>query len=298
MDLRRLRYFVAVADHGGFTAAARELFVSQPALSLAVKELEAELGARLFDRLGRRTVLTAAGRALLVPARQTLRDEATGRAAVAAVVGLQEGSLTLCCLPTLAVDPLAELIGRFRGTHPGVRIDLAAPDDAAGVAALLRSGECELGVAESGDGGADLEHHDLGAQRLWCIFPPDVAAGRSSGLGVLDGVPLITTPEGTSTRRLLDEGLARAGVVPTLSVITAQRDAVLPLVLAGAGAALVPERQAQVAEQLGAVVVRPDPPVERRLAVLHRPGPLAPAAQRFLELVTSPGRPSAGSTTD
>ena len=62
MDTRRLQHFVAVVDHGGFTAAAKATFVSQPALSLAVKELEADLGAPLFDRIGRRVQLTRPGR--------------------------------------------------------------------------------------------------------------------------------------------------------------------------------------------------------------------------------------------
>ncbi|HEX3460771.1 MAG TPA: LysR family transcriptional regulator [Acidimicrobiales bacterium] len=74
MDLRRLEHFLAVADHQGFTAASRAVSVSQPALSLAVKELEAELGTVLFHRLGRRVVVTPAGAALIGPARQALRD--------------------------------------------------------------------------------------------------------------------------------------------------------------------------------------------------------------------------------
>ena len=92
MDTRRLRYFVAVVDHGGFTAAAKATYVSQPALSLAVKELEADLGAALFDRIGRRVQLTAAGTALLGPARQVLRDIETGRAAVSAVAAWSQAS--------------------------------------------------------------------------------------------------------------------------------------------------------------------------------------------------------------
>ena len=72
--------------------------------------------------------------------------------------------------------------------------------------------------------------------------------------------------------------------MPSVAVVTAQRDAILPLVLAGAGAALVPEALAEVAALLGAAVVRPDPPITRQVSVLHRPGPLAPAAQRFLGL--------------
>ncbi len=149
MDARRLQHFVAVADHGGFTAAARAVFVSQPALSLAVKELETELGTALFARAGRKVQLTAAGHALLGPARQVLRDLETGRAAVAAVTGLESGNLTLASLPTLAADPVATLVGEFRRQHPGIRIDLAAPEDSSDLLDLVITGASELGVTEA-----------------------------------------------------------------------------------------------------------------------------------------------------
>ena len=211
MDSRRLQYFVAVADHQGFSAAAKEVFVSQPALSLAVRELEDELGTPLFFRVGRRIALTPAGQALLGPARQLLHDLDVGRAAVAAVVGLEAGTLAICCLPTLAADPLAELIGSFRQAHPGIVIDLAAPEDTDEVVALIRDGSCEVGVA-TGVGASDLEQHPLGDQDLFVIFPPGTRRPRRTvALAELAGVPMIAAPKGTSTRRLLEEGFAATG---------------------------------------------------------------------------------------
>ena len=286
MDARRLQHFVAVADHGGFTAAARAVFVSQPALSLAVKELEAELGTPLFARAGRKVQLTAAGHALLGPARQVLRDLETGRAAVAAVTGLESGNLTLASLPTLAADPVARLVGEFRRQHPGIRIDLAAPEDSSDLLDLVITGASELGVTEAHGVPDTLEALSLGAQELALILPPGTpTADRGTAEpGQFAGTPFIAAPPGTSTRRLLDESLAAAGHLPRLAVVTAQRDAILPLVLAGAGAALVPESLASVAAQLGAVVAWPVPAAVRQLALVHRPGPLSPAASRFCQL--------------
>jgi LysR family carnitine catabolism transcriptional activator len=288
MDSRRLQHFVAVADHQGFSAASKEVFVSQPALSLAVKELEDELHTPLFFRVGRRVTLTPAGEALLGPARQMLRDLEVGRAAVAAVVGLEAGSLALCCLPTLAADPLAALIGTFRQAHPGIVIDLAAPEDTDEVIAMIRDGSCEVGIA-TGSGPDDLVRHSIGEQELIVIFPPGTRRHRRTlSLGELAGVPIIATPRGTSTRRLLEEGFADAGVTPTYAVVSAQRDAILPLVLSGAGAALVPEPMAFVAKQLGATLARPSPRVSREITLFHRPGPQSPAATRFLEVAMAP----------
>src|SRR6516165_2804508 len=118
MGLRRLSLFLAVADDGSFTRAAKATYTSQPAVSLAIKELERELGAELFYRLGRQVALTPAGVALVEPARQALRDVQTGTAAVAAVAGLAAGRVDVCCLPTLAAHPTAALIGRFRHNYP------------------------------------------------------------------------------------------------------------------------------------------------------------------------------------
>jgi len=286
MDLRRLTYFLAVVDEGGFTSAGKAVFVSQPALSLAIKELEQELGTELFDRLGRRVVLTAAGEALVGPARQVLRDVETGRAAVEAVTGLRGGTLSVASLPTLAAHPMAELVGRFCRHYPDVAVDLSAPEDTSELVDLLRTGQCELGIGEETGLPSDLRVVPVEVQRLLVILPPGspVKTGPLP-LGDLADTRMIAAPRGTSSRRLLEEGFAAAGVVPRVSVVTAQREAILPLVLAGAGASLVPEPMADIAAQLGAVVAEPRPAVERRIVVAARQGPLAPAAQGFLGLL-------------
>ena len=325
MDLRRLTYFLAVVDEGGFTSAAKAVFVSQPALSLAVKELEHELGTELFERLGRSVRLTAAGDALVGPARQVLRDVETGRAAVEAVAGLRGGTLAMASLPTLAAHPMADLVGRFCRQYPDVAVDLSAPEDTADLVDLLRTGQCELGIGEATGLPDDLRIVPVEVQRLLVILPPGSAGpsgslgsggthrspasrrsrgsagsrgshrspGRSGSLekvgvlrlGDLRDTTMIATPIGTSSRRLFEEGFAAAGVVPRVSVVTAQRDAILPLVLAGAGASLVPEAMAGMAARLGAVVAEPSPAVERRIVVAARQGPLAPAARGFLGLI-------------
>jgi LysR family carnitine catabolism transcriptional activator len=226
MDSNRLRHFVAVVDHGGFTAAARAVYVSQPALSLAVKELETELGVALFTRTGRRVQLTPAGAALLESARQVLRDLETGQAAVEAVAGLQAGSLTMASLPTLAADPVAPLVGAFRRLYPGVRIELAAPEGTSELFDLVVAGTCELGVTDARDIPDALESHPLGRQSLVLILPPgsDHVEGAEIDLVSLAGTPFVVAPPGTSTFRLLEEGFAAVHGAPAVAVVTAQRD--------------------------------------------------------------------------
>src|SRR5215212_7496892 len=113
MDARQLAAFLAVVEHGTVTKAAPAVHVSQPALSQTIRALEAELGTPLFHRIGRRLVLTAAGGAMVAPARQVVRDLDMARRAAADVAGLTGGTLDLAVLPTLAVDPAARLVGAF-----------------------------------------------------------------------------------------------------------------------------------------------------------------------------------------
>ena len=251
---------------------SKAAFVAQPALSLAVRELEEELGAEPFYRAGSGVRLTPAGQALLGPARQALRDVDTARAAVASVTGLVTGSLTLASLPTLAADPLASLGRPVPHPTAGVLVDLAAPEDTADLAELLRSGQCELGLAEGAALPAGLTTYELTRQRLLIILPPGTKRPARLAVADLGSVPFIAAPPRTSSCRLLDEALTGAGLSPRIAVVTAQREAILPLVLAGAGAALLPEPTAQVAARLGAVVSDPRPPITRSIVLAHRPG--------------------------
>lgn len=288
MDLRRLRLFLAVVDHGGFTRAAENEFVSQPSVSQAIRELEQELGTPLFHRVGRGVVLTAAGEALVSPARQALRDVETARTAVAAVAGLEAGRLDLTALPTLAIDPVAPLTGAFRTAHPGVTVSLRDAEGPAELAADVASGDAEVGITVEHVANADLETIVLSRQEMLAVLPPGTApATRALTAERLAQLPLVTTPQGTSTRQLLDDAFAAVAVIPNVAVVTAQREAVLPLVLAGAGATLLPEPLAANAAQLGAVNLPMRPRLQRTVVAVHRGGPLSPAASAFLDVASS-----------
>jgi len=284
MDLRRLGLFLAVVDEGGMTRAAEAAHVSQPSVSQAIRELEAEVGTPLFHRVGRRVVLTPAGEALVEPARQVLRDVETGRAAVEAVAGLAAGRLDLVALPTLAVDPVAPLVGAFRLAHPGVDIALADPTDASALVALVASGECEIGITAEPVLAAGLTSHELGHQDLFAVLPPGANASHTMAVATLARFPLVTAPPGTTTRTQLEDAFDQARVTPRIAVVTAQREAILPLVLAGAGATLFPGPLAEQAAALGAVVVALRPRLARPVHLFHRAGPLSPAAAAFREL--------------
>ena len=288
MDLRRLRLFLAVVDNGSFTAAAAAAHVAQPAVSLAVRELEAELGTALFVRARSGSTPTPAGEALAPPARQALRDVEHAVDAVAAVTGLVAGRLDLTALPTLAAEPVAGLIGRFRGIHAGVRVRLSAPNDLDELADDVRSGRAEVGITEEGVTNHGLVQVRLDEQELLAVSPPG-GPTRSVRLDRLAGTPLVVTPPGSSLREALLGALASAGVSPNIAVETAQREALIPLVLAGAGTTFLPSQLARAAAQLGATVRPTRPRLTRTIVLVHRGGSLGPAASRFIDLAAAGG---------
>jgi LysR family carnitine catabolism transcriptional activator len=298
MDLRQLAYVVAVADHGSFTRAAEALQVAQPSLSQGIRALEAELGVELFRRTTRSVVRTPAGDALLGPARQALRDAATARAAVADVVGLEAGRLDLVCLPTLAVHPAAPLIGAFRRAHPGVRVRVVEPEDAAEVAERVRQGTSEIGFADLAVSDDELSFHVLAREEFVAMVPATLAAEMGSRRLTIDAFaeqPLITTPIGTSTRRQIDDAFAGAGVEMHVAVETDHRESIASLVNAGAGVALLPRPAAEAAATDRVVLRRVSPPIRRDIGIIHRTASLSPAAHAFLSLALDtevpPSRP-------
>src|SRR5918999_5553241 len=165
MERRSLQYFLAVADNGTFTNAAAALNVAQPSLSLAIQNLERELGVKLFHRVNRGARLTSAGQALLEPARRTLRDFEEAVAAVHNVKELRSGRLVVGCQRHLAADALPQLLGPFHERYPDVAISIIAARDA-DVMGVLRSGGADVGIDFLAPPDADVQVMRLPAEEV------------------------------------------------------------------------------------------------------------------------------------
>ena len=124
MELRHLRYFIAVAEHENITRAAAQLRVAQPSLSRQIRDLEHELGFELFDHGAKSLRLTEAGRVFLDHARKVMRGASEAVEAARAVAKGQAGELHLGYAPSLAVEMLPRLLRAFQEQHPGVRVQL------------------------------------------------------------------------------------------------------------------------------------------------------------------------------
>jgi LysR family carnitine catabolism transcriptional activator len=289
MDRRQLEYFLAVAAHGSFTSAAHSVGVTQPSLSHTILSLERELGTTLFHRLGRGVTLTTAGEALLEPARQVLRQFAMAYALVRNVGDLAAGRLDIVAVTTLAVDPLARLVGLFRRSYPAIDVTITDPEHATAVAEMVRTGQCELGMADFSVPVEGLRALEFPEQEVLAVLPPGSVLPLNGSLDAEEVVAmdLIATPLGTTTRTLVEHALNASGVSIRVAVETSHRAAIVPLVLHGAGVALLPRPMAEDAERQGAVIAPLTPPVLRRVRLLWRRGPLSPAANAFIDLASS-----------
>lgn len=284
VDLRQLRYFLAVVEQGGVHRAADALHVAQPSLSQAIRKLEHDLGADLFHRIGRRLVLSAAGEALVGPARQMLRTVDTAYDAVREVADVEAGRLDVASLADLSADPTAIWVAQFRVANRGVTARVEERGYAAQVADLVRSGECEIGVTVLPLPQESLVQERLLTQHFVLVAPPGTedAFATTVPLRALEGVPLVMGERHATTREWVETTLREHGVEPSVAVEVPQRGAVVPMVLNGAGAAVVPLRLALDARLRDAVVREVDPPLTREVGLLHRTGALSAAAVAFL----------------
>lgn len=297
MDARQLRYFLAVVDHEGFNRAAEHLLIAQPSLSQTIKALEREIGVPLFHRVGRRALLSEAGRELVGPARLVLRDLEAAEDAMAALRGVRRGRLELVAMPSPAVEPLTTLVANFTAAHPHVLVSTAAAFTAAEVIASVHSGNSEVhsGNSEIGLLGTDkpiavpdVDVIPLERQPMVLVVNPrqDEFNGRKSITGEeLDGQRIVISQRGSLMRAQVDELLAR-GVGLVIAAEAAHRSSLLPLVLAGVGHAVLPQAWAPMARHAGLHVVQLLPAVELHIALISRRSGLTPAARAFLEVAS------------
>lgn len=297
MERRQLEYFVAVSREGSLAAAALLLHVTQPALSQSLRQLEKELGCELFHRLPRGMRLTAAGEALLDPAKQISRDYATARAHVEAVRGLEGGTLEIATLPGIMLDPLSEKISAFRRAAPGVQLRVFLAEAAEDVPRRIRSGDAEVGFMLDVGAQGDLVVSEVGEQEIVAAFPPGSGPGLGASVtgkeliehGLIYGGPGVAAG-------LMAEEAERTGREQKPVIEMNRRDAALSLVLAGAGAGVFPRAVAELAAASGAVIRPLDPPSKRVIYSLRRIGPPSPALQLFESILRSdgPADPGAG----
>lgn len=288
MDTRKLKYFLAVVDHDGFNRAAEHLLIAQPSLSQTIASLEKDLGVPLFHRIGRRAVLSEAGRELVGPARLVMRDLDAAQSAVQAMRGIRSGQLDIVTMPSPGIEPLSSMIAGFTRSHPSVRLNVGAAFTPEEVIESVRSGSTEIGLAGSPN---PIRVHgvqvlELERQPLILIVNPQADAfrpGTAISREDLAGHRLIASQRGSLMRWMVDDALAR-GVDLEIVVEVAHRTSILPLVLAGVGHAVMPSSWAPLAQKSGLRTLLIEPVYHLDVAILSRKQDLTPAARAFLKI--------------
>lgn len=287
MDLRVLRAFVEVVRQGGFSQAAKVVFATQSTVSKAVRRLEDEIGAPLFDRVGHRAVLTETGDIVYRRALRMLAERDDLLAEIEELRGLKRGTLKLG-LPRIGSSTLfAPLFARYRHLYPGVDVRLIeAGSDR--LEEILLSGEIDL-AASLLPVSEDFEWQSVRAEPLMALIPAAHALARADHLEpeALQQLPFILFESGFALNRIILDFCKRHGFTPSVAARSSQIDFIVGLVAAGLGVAFLPR---MIAEQSPHAAVRAfplnDPLTDWHMAMIWRRGAyLSHAARAWIDIL-------------
>jgi LysR family transcriptional regulator, cyn operon transcriptional activator len=264
---RQLQYFLAVADTLHFSKAAERLFVTQPTLSHQLAELEAQIGAPLFDRTGKNVRLTQAGEIFRPYAKRSLDEIEAGANALAELEGLQRGELRIGVTQSFVRRLMPPIIGEFLERHPAVHLrvsDLPAIQ----IERQLSEGLLDLGIAFAPSVLEDTELEPILEDRLLLVVRDDhpLAGKTQVRMAELEGVALVLLSRDYSTRQLVDGYLENAGVKAFISCETNTIELMIGLALRSGVGTILPESAIQKTE--GACILPIVDPVPVRTSAL------------------------------
>jgi len=242
MELHQLRYFCAVAETSSFSRAAEQSHVSQPSLSQQIMKLEDELGARLFDRLGRSVRLTELGQTFLPRARAVLRELEAARGDVAEQKDSIGGSVTVGVIPTVAPYFLPQHLTAFSRKFSQVRLTVVEEITPA-LLDQLRAGKTDLAILALPIRGHEFETFPLLTERLFAALPAGHKLAKRSSLSLKDlrAEPFLLLRDGHCFRDTAVAACDRVRLHPQIIFESGQFSSLLSMVGAGMGVSIVPE---------------------------------------------------------
>ncbi|MDF6044337.1 LysR family transcriptional regulator [Streptomyces sp. JH14] len=274
IEARHLRVLRAVAATGSFSAAARELGCTQPAVSQQMKALESSAGTPLLIRTGREMRLTQAGEALVRHASGILAGLTAAEEEVAAIAGLRAGRVRLVSFPSGSSTLVPGALAALRAAHPGTRVSLVEAEPPRSVE-MLREGDCDIALAfRYGTSGAewdDLVVRPLLTDRLIGLVPDGHRLSGAEAVGVGELAEESWIAGCPRCRRQLVEVCEESGFTPRIDFATDDYPAVIGLVGAGLGVAVLPELAIRSVRPKGARTVTVEPAIEREIVALTLP---------------------------
>jgi DNA-binding transcriptional LysR family regulator len=256
MEIRQLRAFIAIAELGTFTAGAQRVHVTQAAISMQIRQLENELGAKLFIRAPRRVMLTEAGEQLLQRARQILRDHDAAIDEIAELAGAERGRLRIGSASAMVTtDVLPKLLKELRQQHAGAEVTVSSGTSEALVQQIL-AGELDLAFVSLPVEARGISTERLIQDQLVAVASPRhrLARQRTISAYSLAGEKLILGERGGNTRRLIDQFFAQAGVTLQVSMELSRQAAIRRMVEEDMGVGIVPLQTVTEAVEKGRLV--------------------------------------------
>lgn len=246
MNFNHLLIFQKVAEKGHFTRAAEELFISQPAVSKQIHELEKALKQPLFSRVGQKVFLTDAGRLLLPYANRIFALAEEAEKALQEMQGLERGQLTVGASMTIGTYLLPELLGVYKERHPRIELFVTVANTEEVQEAVLAN-KVEIGLIEGSMTHPELEQQVWRQDELVLIASPEKARDLPTEMSIEQflalRLPLIMRERGSGTRSVLEEALMALEVMPPLPVLELNSpEAIKRAVAAGLGYAFVSEQ--------------------------------------------------------
>ena len=232
MELRHLHYFLKIAETSSFTQAAAALHVTQPTLSHQIGQLEREIGAPLFDRIGRSIRLTEQGRIFRDYAQRALREIETGCTAVSESEALVHGQLKIGVFRSFGSSALPAVLADFHRAYPGVRVSVQQMSLADMESALIDGGIHLAITTYVPPTSPHIVAEEIFTEPLVLGVAANhpLASRRHIELKELDGVPLVLRASGTPSRQLIDACFAAGGIVPNVVMEMSSGDATLATV--------------------------------------------------------------------
>jgi DNA-binding transcriptional LysR family regulator len=272
ITLRHLRIFEAVAHHGSISRAASELHLTQPAVSMQMKQLEEQIGLPLLEQIGRRICLTEAGQLLSVHARDIAGRMAHLNASMEQFRGLERGLLRLAVVST-ANYFLPALIAGFNARHPGVRISLQVGNREFVLSALADS-STDLAITGRPPDGVDVVAQNFKENPLVVIASPRHALATEGHVSMarLAEETLVMREPGSGTRAAVERHFAALGLAMHEGCEFGTNEAIKQAVRAGLGVAVVSAQTIELELQTGCLAVLPVEgfPIVRQWYVVHR----------------------------
>jgi LysR family carnitine catabolism transcriptional activator len=284
LTVRQLEILIAAADAATFSEAARNLGISQPSLSEAVRRMEGEIGTRLFNRHTRAVALSADGRHTVAIAREILREFRLGLESIADRSRARRARVTVAALPSVACAVLPAAVQRLLREHPGTEIALHDVLHERAIA-LVTDGVADLALTVRPASLDGLDFVELGADVLHLVCRRDhaLASKRRPAWRDIAGQPFVALARTSSVRRLTDAAFVHAGVTIEPAYEAEQIPSAAALVEAGLGVTALPGLTLSMVRSAG-IAVRPlgDPLMRRQIGIATLAGRTMSAAAASL----------------